>query len=144
MAVAGVFDYVQVSCDCSPDWFPALTLASREQNSTYRAVVDLIYHRQLAGRAFAIFNNVLPLNNKAFLFDDTRRSILARVQGLSKGMILTSDELSKYTPEETVIWNTIHSLRDAELKKVYTQNRELVVEYELYQQPQKLRIPLHE
>jgi len=68
MAAAGVFDYCQVSCDCSPDWFPPLTLASREQNSTYRALVDLIFHRQLAGRAFGLFNNVLPLTNKAFLF----------------------------------------------------------------------------
>ncbi|MBR2751205.1 MAG: alpha-galactosidase [Clostridiales bacterium] len=144
MAAAGVFDYCQVSCDCSPDWFPPLTLASREQNSTYRALVDLIFHRQLAGRAFGLFNNVLPLTNKAFLFDDDRRSLMARIQGLSKGMILTSDEISKYTAEDTVAWNVVHSLQEAEITKVYYQNRQLVLEYKLFDQPQQLILPLHE
>jgi len=144
MAAAGVFDYCQVSCDVSPDWFPPLTLASREQNSTYRALVDMIGHRQLSGRAFGLFNNVLPINNKAFLFDHDRRVLLARAQGLSGGMILTSDEIGKYSAEETVIWNTVHSLNDATITDVYLQNRDLIVEYELFGQPQKMLVPLHE
>lgn len=144
ISAAGHFDYCQVSCDYSPDWYPALTMANREQNSTYRATVDTIMHRQLAGRAFSIFNNVTPISSKAFLFDSAKRSLLARVQGLTHGMILTSDELSKFTAEDTVLWNTVQSFQDATITKVYTQGHDLIVEYELYTQPQKLCIPLLE
>ena len=144
MAAAGNMDYCQVSCDLSAEWFPPLAQASREQNSTYRALVDLIRHRQLAGRAFALFTNVLPINNPHFLFSKERRFLLGRAMGLCQGMILTSDDLTTYNAEDTVVWNTIHALRQATVKSVYTKDRELIVEYELYLQPQKLKIPLLE
>ena len=144
MLAAGKFDYCQVSCDYSPDWYPALTMACREQNSTYRAMVDTIMHRQLKGRAFNLFNNVTPINSKSFLLDSDKRILLSMVQGLTNGMILTSDELNKFTPEDTVLWNTVHAFRDADIKDVYTQGHELIVEYELNAQPQKIRIPILE
>ena len=101
-------------------------------------------HRQLKGRAFSIFNNVTPINSKSFLLDSDKRILLSMVQGLTNGMILTSDELNKFTAEDTVLWNTVHSFRDAEIKDVYTQEQELIVEYELNAQPQKIRIPILE
>ena len=137
-------DYCQVSCDLSPDWFPPLAQASREQNSTYRALVDLICHRQLSGRAFTLFTNVLPISNPHFLFSKEKRVLLGRAMGICQGMILTSDDLTSYDAEDTVVWNTIHALRQATVKSIYTKNRELIIEYELYLQPQKLKIPLLE
>lgn len=144
MSAAGVFDYCQVSCDYSPDWFPPLTHAGREQNSTYRALVDLIVHRQLQGRAFNIFNSVIPINNRMFLFDEDKRILLAKAQGLSKGMVLTSDEIARFGSAETVIWNTIASHRDGKVTRVYSRDKKLVVEYDLFEQPHKLLIPLQE
>lgn len=144
LACAGVVDYCQVSCDLSPDWFPPLAQASREQNSTYRALVDLIYHRQLAGRAFTLFTNVLPLSNTAFLFPQEKRFLLGRAMGICQGMLLTSDDIAHYDAEDTVAWNTIHALREADIKSIYTKDHELIVEYELYKQPQRLKFPLME
>ena len=60
------------------------------------------------------------------------------------GMILTSDDLSSYEAEDTVTWNTIHSLRQANIKDIYTKDKELILEYELYKQPQRLKISLIE
>ena len=144
MACAGVVDYCQVSCDYSPDWFPPLAQASREQNSTYRGLVDLVFHRQLSGRAFTLFTNVLPISNPVFLFSREKKFLLGRALGLCQGMILTSDDFSRYTPEDTVAWNTIHALRQANVRSIYTRDMELIVEYELYKQPQRLKIPLLE
>ena len=144
MAAAGVMDYCQVSCDLSAEWFPPLAQASREQNSTYRSLIGLICHRQLSGRAFTLFTNVLPISNPHFLFSKEKRVLLGRAMGLCQGMILTSDDLTSYDAEDTVVWNTIHALRQATVKSIYIRNRELVIEYELYLQPQKLRIPLLE
>lgn len=144
MAAAGVMDYCQVSCDVSPDWFPTLAQSGREQNSTYRALMDMINHRQLAGRAFALYTNVLPINNPLFYFSRDKRFLLGRAMGISQGMILTSDDFSTYDAEDVVAWNTIHQLRDAEIKDIYTKNKELIVEYELYKQPQRLKISLLE
>ena len=144
MAAAGVMDYCQVSCDLSPEWFPPLSQASREQNSTYRALMDMINHRQLAGRAFAIFTNALPINNPLFYFSKDKRFALGRAMGMSRGMILTSDDFSSYEAEDTVTWNTIHSLRQAVIKDIYTEGKELILEYELFKQPQSLRISLIE
>lgn len=144
MACAGVVDYCQVSCDLSPDWFPQLAQASREQNSTYRALVDLINHRQLADRAFTLFTNALPINNPVFLFPSEKKFLLGRAMGICNGMILTSDDLTAFNAEDTVAWNTIHALRQADVKSIYTKDHELIVEYELYKQPQRLKIPLME
>ena len=144
MAAAGVMDYCQVSCDLSPDWFPTLAQSGREQNSTYRALMDMINHRQLAGRAFSIFTNVLPINNPLFFFSKDKRFLLGRTMGMSRGMILTSDDFSAYEAEDTVAWNTIHQLRQAEIKDIYTKDHHLIVEYELFKQPQKLKISLLE
>ncbi len=144
MAAAGVVDYCQVSCDLSADWFPPLTPSSREQNSTYRALIDLICHRHLSGRAFTLFTNVLPINNPLFLFSKEKKFLLGRSMGICKGMILTSDDLTRFDAEDTVVWNTIHALRQAEVTSIYIKDRELILEYELYQQPQKLKIPLLE
>lgn len=144
MAAAGVMDYCQVSCDMSPDWFPTLAQSGREQNSTYRALMDTINHRQLAGRAFAIFNNVLPINNPLFYFSRNKRFLLGRAMGITRGMILTSDDFGSYKAEDTVAWNTIHQLRQAEIKDIYTKEHHLIVEYELFKQPQKLKISLLE
>ena len=144
MAAAGVMDYCQVSCDLSPEWFPPLSQASREQNSTYRALMDMVNHRQLAGRAFAIFTNALPINNPLFYFSKDKRFALGRAMGMSRGMILTSDDFSSYEAEDTVTWNTIHSLREAVIKDIYTEGKELILEYELFKQPQSLRISLIE
>ena len=144
MAAAGVFDYCQVSCDLSPEWFPPLAQASREQNSTYRALIDLIGHRQLSGRAFTLFTNVLPISNPHFLFSKEKKFLLGRAMGICQGMILTSDDLTTYDAEDTVVWNTIHALRQATIKSIYMKDRELIMEYELYLQPQKLKIPLLE
>ena len=144
MAAAGVVDYCQVCCDLSADWFPPLTPSSREQNSTYRALIDLICHRHLSGRAFTLFTNVLPINNPLFLFSKEKKFLLGRSMGICKGMILTSDDLTRFDAEDTVVWNTIHALRQAEVTSIYIKDRELILEYELYQQPQKLKIPLLE
>ena len=144
MSAAGIFDYCQVTCDYSPEWFPPLTHAGREQNSTYRALVDLIGHRHLSGRAFNIFNNVIPINNKTFLFAEDKRMLLAKAQGLSHGMVLTSDDLTHFSGDDIVLWNTILSHRDAKIDSVYTKDRKLVVEYTLFEQPHKLYISLLE
>ncbi|MBO4748157.1 MAG: alpha-galactosidase [Clostridiales bacterium] len=144
MAAAGVVDYCQVSCDLSAEWFPPLAPASREQNSTYRALLDMINHRQLSGRAFEIFTNVLPINNPLFFFSKDKRFLLGRAMGLSRGMILTSDDLTEYDAEDTVAWNTIHELRHATIKDIHHKDQKLIVDYELYKQPQRLKISLLE
>lgn len=141
---AGIVDYCQTCCDLSPEWFPQLAQASREQNSTYRALIDLINHRQLSGRAFTLFTNVLPISNPAFLFTHEKKFLLGRAMGILQGMILTSDDIAHYNAEDTIAWNTIHALRQAKIKSIHTKDHELIVEYELYKQPQRLKIPLME
>ena len=106
--------------------------------------MDMINHRQLAGRAFAIFTNAPPINNPLFYFSKDKRFALGRAMGMSRGMILTSDDFSSYEAEDTVTWNTIHSLRQAVIKDIYTEGKELILEYELFKQPQSLRISLIE
>ena len=104
----------------------------------------MINHKQLAGRAFEIFTNVLPINNPLFFFSKDKRFLLGRAMGLSRGMILTSDDLTQYDAEDTVAWNTIHELRHATITDMYHKDNKLIVEYELYKQPQRLRISLLE
>ncbi|MBP5491850.1 MAG: alpha-galactosidase [Clostridiales bacterium] len=144
LAAAGIFDYCQVGCDYSPDWYPPLVHAGREQNSTYRAVLDTIYHRQLAGRAFTLFNTVTPITDTHFLFSREKRDLLVKIHGLTGGMVLTSDDVSKYNSDDQILWNTLHSFRQATVTDVYTKDRNLVIEYTLYDQPRILKIALLE
>ena len=111
----GLVDYCRISCDVGLDWDgdPIRRGANREFVSTRRAVSNSVFRRQLNGRAWLSDPDVFFLREDNLRLSDREKHILATVNSLFGGMLLCSDDVSRYTPEAMEQYRQLLRNRDA-------------------------------
>ena len=116
MPAFGLADYSRVSCDVSLDWDSTFIwrLTNRERMSTYHAIENTIFRRQLNNRAFVSDPDVFFLRTDNIKLVEQRKMLLATVNSLFGGMLLHSDNMAKYTDEARKKYKHMLHLRDAQ------------------------------
>ncbi|MCM1165542.1 MAG: alpha-galactosidase [Lachnospiraceae bacterium] len=124
MPAFGLADYCRVSCDVGLDWDdkPFMRLFHRERVSTRQAIGNTVFRRQLNGRAYLSDPDVFFLREDNIKLTPEQRDKLARVNALLGGVLLTSDDPSKYSPEALEKYSELLRLRSAENVRVNADN----------------------
>lgn len=133
MPAFGIVDYCRVSCDVGLDWDDKwfMRLLHRERVSTKQAIGNTVFRRQLNGRAYLSDPDVFFLREDNLKLTSAQKAKLARVNALLGGVLLTSDDPSKYSPDAMKQYRALLKLRSAEnirveadegLSVVYTLN----------------------
>ncbi len=115
MPAFGLADYCRISCDVGLDWDgdPIRRGANREFVSTRRAISNTVFRRQLNGRAFLSDPDVFFLREDNLRLNEREKHILATVNSLFGGMLLCSDDVSRYSPEVMEQYRRLLRNRDA-------------------------------
>ena len=115
MPAFGRVDYCRVSCDVSLDWDDKwfMRLFHRERVSTKQAIENTIFRRQLNGRAYLSDPDVFFLREDNLRLSEEQKLLLARVNALLGGVLLTSDDPSAYTDRQREVYRELLHLRDA-------------------------------
>ena len=115
MPAFGVVDYCRVSCDVSLSWDDVwyMRLFHRERVSTRQAIGNTVFRRQLNGRAYLSDPDVFFLREENLSLSPARKEALAQVNALLGGVLLTSDDPSKYTPAMVRRYRELLELRSA-------------------------------
>ena len=132
MPAFGLVDYCRVSCDVGLDWDDKwfMRLFHRERVSTKQAIGNTIFRRQLNGRAYLSDPDVFFLREENIKLTAEEKTKLAKVNALFGGILLTSDDPSKYGHGARDQYRELLLLRNAENVRVNADNG-LTVEYVL-------------
>ncbi len=124
MPAFGLVDYCRVSCDVGLDWDDKwyMRLMHRERVSTKQAIGNTIFRRQLNSRAYLSDPDVFFLRKDNIMLTPKQKADLARVNALMGGVLLTSDDPSKYSPEAVKKYRYLLALRKAENVRVDADN----------------------
>ncbi len=116
MPAFGLVDYCRVSCDVGLDWDDKwfMRLLHRERVSTKQAIGNTIFRRQLNNRAYLSDPDVFFLREENIKLTPQQKTKLAQVNALLGGVLLTSDDPSKYSPEAVKQYKDLLALRNAE------------------------------
>ena len=131
MPAFGRVDYCRVSCDVSLDWDDKwfMRLIHRERVSTKQAINNSFFRRQLNGRAYLSDPDVFFLREDNLKLTEERKLLLAKVNALLGGVLLTSDDPATYTETQRQIFRELLRLKDAE--NVRADGDEMVIRYVL-------------
>ena len=115
MPAFGLVDYCRISCDVGLDWANSWVMrrTNREYVSTRNAILNSIFRRQLNGRAFLNDPDVFFLREDNLKLSRDEKFILATVNSLFGGLLLCSDDMSKYSPEARALYARLLENRDA-------------------------------
>ena len=132
MPAFGLVDYCRISCDVSLDWDDTFLMrhVHRERVSTRQAIGNSIYRRQLNGRAFLSDPDVFFLREENLKLSEEEKCKLYTVNALFGGVLLHSDNMGMYKPEQDALYREILHLRDADHIRVETEYG-LAVRYRL-------------
>lgn len=132
MPAFGIVDYCRVSCDVGLDWDDKwfMRLFHRERVSTKQAIGNTVFRRQLNGRAYLSDPDVFFLREDNIKLTSEQKLKLARVNALLGGILLTSDDPSKYSLTVAEQYRDLQKLRRAENIKVSADNG-LTLTYDL-------------
>ena len=141
MPAFGLVDYCRVSCDVSLDWDDRgiMRMIHRERVSTRQAIGNSIFRRQLNGRAFLSDPDVFFLREENLKLNAEEKKKLYTVNALFGGVLLHSDNMGLYSPEQDRVYESVRRLRDAEDVHVEADNG-LVVRYRLDGSERMLRV----
>ena len=141
MPAFGLADYSRVSCDVSLDWDSTFIwrLTNRERMSTYHAIENTIFRRQLNGRAFVSDPDVFFLRTENLKLIEQRKMLLASVNSLFGGMLLHSDNMSKYNDEAKRKYREILHMRSAENIEVLADDG-ITIKYTLDNKEHELKV----
>ncbi len=116
MPAFGLVDYCRVSCDVGLDWDDKwfMRLMHRERVSTRQAIGNTVFRRQLNNRAYLSDPDVFFLREENIRLTPRQKIKLAQVNALLGGVLLTSDDPSKYSPEAVKQYRDLLALRGAE------------------------------
>ncbi|MDE7288571.1 MAG: alpha-galactosidase, partial [Oscillospiraceae bacterium] len=116
MPAFGIVDYCRVSCDVGLDWDDKwfMRLFHRERVSTKQAIGNTVFRRQLNGRAYLSDPDVFFLRDENLSLTEEQKAKLAQVNALLGGVLLTSDDPSKYSGETMKKYRDLLKLRSAE------------------------------
>ena len=115
MPAFGVVDYCRIGCDVGLDWANSWVMrrTNREYVSTRNAILNSIFRRQLNGRAFLNDPDVFFLREDNLKLSRDEKFILATVNSLFGGLLLCSDDMSKYSPEARALYARLLENREA-------------------------------
>ena len=122
MPAFGLVDYCRVSCDVGLDWDDTwyMRLFHRERVSTKQAIGNTVFRRQLSGRAYLSDPDVFFLREENLRLTQAQKERLAQVNALLGGVLLTSDDPSKYSPAAREQYRRLLELRRAENVRIDT------------------------
>lgn len=122
MPAFGLVDYCRIGCDVGLDWDdkPQMRLIHRERVSTRQSILNTVFRRQLNGRAFWNDPDVVFFREDNLKLTDGQKKSLQQVNALLGGVFLTSDDMSKYTPEMKKSYSEVRALRGFSPVSVYT------------------------
>ena len=141
MPAFGLVDYCRVSCDVGLDWDGTRwkQLFIREGISTKQAIENTFYRRQLNGRAYVSDPDVFYLRQENLKLKEKEKLLLAKVNALVGGLLLTSDDPGTYGEEQRETYREIERLFGAENVRVDADK--LRIYYTLDGRKQCLRLP---
>ena len=141
MPAFGRVDYCRVSCDVGLDWDdkPYMRLFHRERVSTKQAIENTVFRRQLNGRAYLSDPDVFFLREDNLRLTEPQKLLLARVNVLLGGVLLTSDDPSGYNEKQKNTYRKLLHLRNAENVKVDWDNH--YIGYVLDGKEHRLELP---
>lgn len=115
MPAFGLADYCRISCDVGLDWDGRRITrgVNREFVSTRRAISNSVFRRQLNGRAWLSDPDVFFLREDNLHLSDREKYTLATVNSLFGGLLLCSDDVSRYSPAAMEQYRQLLKNRDA-------------------------------
>ncbi|MBQ5488263.1 MAG: alpha-galactosidase [Clostridia bacterium] len=133
MPAFGLVEYCRVSCDVGLDWDdkPWMRLTHRERVSTRQAMGNSVFRRQLNGRAYLSDPDVFFLREDNIKLTAEEKQKLSTLNAIIGGVLLTSDNMGNYGPEQLSRYGELLALRDAKVTGVEVAGREITVSYEL-------------
>ena len=141
MPAFGRVDYCRVSCDVGLDWDDKwfMRLIHRERTSTKQALSNTLFRRQLNGRAYWSDPDVFFLREDNLQLTAEQKLLLARVNALLGGVLLTSDDPAGYTDDQRSTYRELLRLRGAEQARFDAD--EFCIRYVLDGRPQFMPLP---
>ena len=141
MPAFGLADYCRVSCDVGLDWNGSRLMqrTNRERVSTRQAIGSTLFRRQLNGRAWLSDPDVFFLREDNIQLTEEQKRTLATVNSLFGGVLLHSDDMSRWSEAAGDFYQELLRLRDAEEVRVCADHG-LRVSYRLDGQPHTLEI----
>ncbi len=132
MPAFGLVEYCRVSCDVSLDWDnkPYMRLTNRERPSTRQAIGNTLFRRELNGRAWLNDPDVFFLREENLRLTPEQKRTLATVNSLFGGVLLHSDDMSRWSGEAMALYRQLLRNRDAEKICVHADDA-LSLTYEL-------------
>ncbi len=141
MPAFGLVDYCRVSCDVSLSWDDVwyMRLMHRERVSTKQAIGNMVFRRQLNGRAYLSDPDVFFLREENLTLTQLQKETLAQVNAVLGGVFLTSDDPSSYTPAMEKRYRELLALRSAENIRIDADSG-ITLTYTLDGKPHRLEI----
>ena len=121
MPAFGLVDYCRIGCDVGLDWDGSrlMQLTHRERVSTRQAISNAIFRRQLNGRAWLSDPDVFFLREENLQLTKEQKLVLATANSIFGGVLLHSDDMSKWSDEARAIYRQLLKNRDAENIRVF-------------------------
>ena len=125
MPAFGVVDYCRVSCDVSLDWDDRafMRLIHRERPSTRQAIGNVVFRRQLNGRAYLSDPDVFFLRDDNIKLTQKQKNQLAVLDAVLGGVFLHSDDMSKYSEQAKQQYQALRHMREAENIQISTDGK---------------------
>ena len=143
MPAFGLVDYCRISCDVGLNWNDNLLMQQihRERVSTKQAIENAIFRRQLDGRAYGSDPDVFFLRTENMKLSPVLKTILAANCPLFGSVLLTSDDMSKYSEEQKARYRQVLAVRDASDVRVYADTLPLKVSFRLNGKEETYTVP---
>jgi alpha-galactosidase len=128
----GKVDYCRIGCDVGLDWNDKWFMQKlhRERVSTYNAIKNSIYRRQLDGRAFINDPDVFLLRDNNIQLSDNEKELLTAVNDVFGNLIFTSDDVGEYNTTQAALCQSVLKAKVHEEIQVQEYEKDvLIVEY---------------
>ena len=141
MPAFGRVDYCRVGPDVSLDWNDDDNpdMVHRERVSTRNALNNVMYRRQLNGRAYGSDPDVFFLRRENIKLTEAEKALLAKADALLGGVMLTSDDPAKYDEAQRAMYRDLLALTRAENVRVDADGRRIC--YDLDGAHRELALP---
>ena len=121
MPAFGLVDYCRIGCDVGRDWDDKLImhLINRERVSTRQSLGNTLFRRELNGRAFYNDPDVFFLRDENLHLSAPRKKLLATLNSLLGGVLLHSDDMSRYSEEAKALYRELRKNQSAANVRVH-------------------------
>ncbi|MBR2701905.1 MAG: alpha-galactosidase [Erysipelotrichaceae bacterium] len=120
MPAFGLVDYCRIGCDVGLDWNDKLymRIIHRERVSTKQSISNTICRRQLNHRAWGNDPDVFFLRDENLSLTPEEKEYLFTVNALLSGILLTSDNFSKYDEKKIELIGKVRRLTKARVTEI--------------------------